>query len=236
MVNSRHPTFKDKPNFMSTTSAAGRKSLEQLIIKNIPRDALMACEDAYKSGDQKGRLYSAEFASGHRPSAAGQSKHFFINETFHEALQVHGADPTPLRGTRLVIGRFGVFNIARLNVPGHQWVNLRRSATRKKLAELNQNIEKKYVQGDLFAEAREVAEGTIFILGVMDGIDANGIAQLTQVNIALPATNMKSWLYLNTMTEFLTIYDQPSTAVQPDNAVPKLKTQPKKQTGNDQGN
>lgn len=221
---------------MITASPAGPKELEQLVIRNVPRDALMACEDAYYGGDEKGRMHSAVFSLGHRPSAAGQVKHFHTNEAFHEALQAHGGEPSSLRGTRLVIGRFGIFNIARLNVLGHKWVNLRRSATRKKLAELNQLIDRKYVQGDLFAGEREVTGGTIFILGVVDGIDANGIAQLTQVMVALPAPDMKSWLYLSTMTDFVKLYDQLNTAGQPDNALPKLKIQPKKQTDDDQGN
>lgn len=218
---------------MSTVSTSGLKELEQLIIKNVPRDALMACEDAYFGGDTKGRLHAAEFELGHRSSAAGQVKHFFTNEAFHEALQAHGAEPSPLRGTRLVVGRLGIFNIVRLNVPGHKWVSLRRSTTRKKLAELNEAIESKYVQGDLFAVAREVSGGTLFVLGVVDGLDANGIAQLTQVMVALPAPAMKSWLYISTMAEFLKLYDQTGAAVQPDKAVPTLKKQPKKKTGDD---
>lgn len=221
---------------MIAMPAEGRAELERLIVGNIPRDALMACEDAYYAGDAKGRAHSAAFELGHRPSAAGQVKHFFTNEAIYEAFEAHGAEPSPLKGTKLVVGRFGIFNVARLNVPGHKWVSLRRSATRKKLAELNQAIETKYVQGDLFAEAREVSAGTLFILGVVDGIDSNGIAQLTQVMVALPAPDMKSWLYISTMADFVKLYDQLDASVQPDNAIPKLKKQPKKQTGNDQGN
>jgi hypothetical protein len=221
---------------MSVTSSASRKELEQLILQNIPRDALMAFEDAYYSGDAKGRMQAANFADGHRPSAAGQVKHFCTNESFHEALEVHGAKPTKLRGTRLVVGQLGIFNIARLNVPGHKWVNLRRSAMRKKLAEVNLSIKEKYVQGDFFSKEHDVAAGTVFILGVVDGIDANGIAQLTQVMMALPAPDLKSWLYINTMSEFLKLYDQVNLTVQPDNAMPKLKKLPKEQTGDDQGN
>jgi hypothetical protein len=216
--------------------ATGLKELEQLIIHHIPRDVFMACEDAYQNGDLKGRAQSSTFAKGHRPSAAGHVKHFYLNEAFHEVLQAHGAEPTPLRGTRLVVGRLGIFNVARLNVPRHKWVNLRRSVSRKTLAELNHSIERKYVQGDLFNKSGEPTGGTIFILGVMGGIDANGIAQLTQVMLALPAPDMKSWLYMSTITDFLSLYDQADTVVQLDNALPTLKIQPKKQTGNDQGN
>ena len=221
---------------MSTSPVLGRKELEELIIENVPRDALMACEDAYFDGDTKGRQNAVAFASGHRPSAAGHVKHFFTNETFHDAFTAHGAEPTPVRGTKLVIGRFGIFNVARLNVPGHKWVDLKRSSTRKRLAELNATIEDKFVQGDLFSAHKSVAEGTIFICGVMDGRDENGLAQLTQVMIALPSPDMKSWLYIQPLTEFMRCYDRHIQSQQPDTAVPKLKTQPKKQTGNDQGN
>lgn len=212
------------------------KELERLITSQIPRDLFMACEDAYHNGDEKGRRLASSFGKGHRPSAAGHVKHFYINEAFHEALQVHGADPAPLRGTQLVIGRVGIFNIVRLNVPGHKWVNLRRSATRTALAELNDIIEQKYVQSDFFTIAGEPTGGTIFILGMMDGIDVNGVAQLTQVMLALPAPDMKSWLYTSTISNFVDLYDAEVPSVQLDNALPKLKIQPKKQTGNDQGN
>lgn len=233
---SRHPKAIYGVYCMATSPLAGLGSLEELIVKNVPRDALMACEDAYRNGDEKARMQASVFAQGHRPSAAGSVKHFYLNEAFHEALLAHGADPSPLCGTRLVVGRWGIFRVARLNVPGHQWVNLRRSATRKKLAEINLSIERKYVQLDLFTESSEATAGTIFILGVMDGIDANGVAQLTEVKLALPAPNMKSWLYMKSLTEFLNLYEQTNAVEQPDNALPKLKPQRKKQTGNDQGN
>lgn len=221
---------------MNAKSPSSLRELEQLIIEHIPRDVFMACEDAYFDGDETGRIQSAAFAKGHRPSAAGQIKHFRINEAFHEALDAQGAEPSPLKGTRLVIGRLGIFNIVRLNVPGHKWFSLRRSATRKELAELNDNIERKYVQSDMFADAANPTGGTIFILGVMDGMDENGIAQLTQVMVALPAPDMKSWLYKSTISDFVSLYDQADVAGQIDKAQPTLKTQPKKQTGNDQRN
>lgn len=219
-----------------TVSSAGKQKIETLVVSNVPRDALMACEDAYYDGDEKGRIRAAVFSPGHRPSAAGQVKHFHTNESFHEALKAHGGEPSPLCGTRLVVGRFGIFNVVRLNVAGHKWVNLRRSATRKKLAQLNQIIEQKYVQGDFFVSEREVNGGTIFILGVVDGVDSNGIAQLTQVMVALPAPNMESWLYMSTMADVLKLYDQVDTQGQVDNAQPKLKKQPKKQADDDKGN
>lgn len=222
---------------MPSLSKLGPPELEQLIKENIPRDAFMALDDAYKSGDQKCITHAPLFSQPHRSSGAGQNRHFFMNETFHEALTAQGAKPTPLSGTKLVIGKLGIFNIARLNVPGHKWVRLKSSKTRKQLAQLNIAIERTYVQGDLFDADKPVSAGTIFILGVMDGLDTGtGIAKLTQVMIALPAPDMESWLYIKPLTEFLKLYDLPENNNQQDGAVPTLKAQPKKQTGNDQGN
>jgi hypothetical protein len=219
----------------SLVSAGNNEPVELLIMKNIPRDALMACEDAYHSGDERGRKHASVFQTGHRPSASGQVKHFFCNETFYEALEVHGANPSPIKGTRLVIGKLGIFNIVRLNVPGHKWVNLKRSATRNRLAQLNYDIERRFVQGNLFdGPDGEAAQGTLFMLGVMDGVDENGLAQLTDVMVALPAPNLKAWLYVKSLTEFVKLYDL--APAQTDTAVPKLREQPKKQTGDDQGN
>lgn len=223
---------------MPSLSKLGPPELEKLIKENIPRDAFMALDDAYKSGDLKCITHAPLlFSQPHRPSGAGQIRHFFNNETFHEALSVHGASPTPLSGTRLVVGKLGIFNIARLNVPGHKWVRLKTSKSRKQLAQLNEAIENKYVQPGLFDTDRVVSTGTIFILGVMDGWNAGAkISALTQVMIALPAPNLESWLYIKPLNEFLKLYDLPENNNQQDGAVPTLKAQPKKQTGNDQGN
>ncbi len=209
--------------------------LERLIMENIPRDALMAFEDAYFSGDEKGRKRAADFDAGHRPSAAGHNKHFSINETFFDALLVQGAEPSPLKGTKLVVGRMGLFNIARLSVPGHQWANSGRSKTRKKLADQNYAIQNKYVQANLFGEQPVVIHGTIFIIGVMDGLDEDNMSQLTQVMLALPAPNMESWLYISTIADFLKLYDEVDAVAQVDDAKPTLKNITKKQNDNEQG-
>lgn len=207
-------------------------------MENIPRDAFMAFEDAYWAGDRKCIEHAPRlFEQSHRSSGAGQIRHLFFNENFRDALSVHDADPTPLSGTRLVVGKLGIFNIARLNVPGHKWAKLKNSKMRKQLAQLNTAIERCYIQGDLFDTGRQVSTGTIFIVGVMDGwIPDAKISALTQVMIALPAPDMESWLYYEPLQEFIKLYDLPETDAQPDGAVPKLKVLPKKQIGNDHGN
>ena len=223
---------------MITPPAVGIHDLEILIRDNIPRDALMALEDAHWAADKKCNQHASRLFDGsHRSTGAGYIRHLFNNENFHEVLTVLGANPPPLRGNRLVVGKIGIFNISRLNVPGHKWLKKKGSKTREILAQVNKVIERNYVHGDFFEESKPVAEGTVFILGLMDGwnIEAN-IPALTQVMIAVPSPDMESWLYIKPIKSFLKLYDLPENNKQRDGAVPKLKVQTKKQTGNDQGN
>lgn len=222
---------------MSSILSASQAQLEKLIVANIAKDAFMAFEDAYRDGDRRGREYGARFASGHRRSAGGQDKHFALNETMFVALEAHGANPTALRGNRVVVGRLGIFNVARLNVPGHKWVDLRRGKTRPQLAKVNTAMERRYVQSDLFAKQDgDISEATLFILGVMDGLDENGLSQLTTVMVALPAPDLRSWLYIKPLSNILALYDIPELVAQPDNAKPVLRSTPIRKTGDDKGN
>lgn len=204
-------------------------------MRDIPRDALMAFEDACFGGDHIGRMRSASYALDHRSRVAGQNKHFAMNEAFHEALAVHGGEPSSLSRSCPVIGRFGIFSIARLNLSGHEWSKLARAGvTRKRLAELNVLIRRKYVQPDLFVTGvEEVHQGAVFIVGLMDGLDANKIPQLTQVMIAVPDPDLKGFLYIKPLREFIQLYDQAQVVAPIDAAIPKLKVVPKKQTDND---
>lgn len=222
---------------MSLIRYEGLAQLEQLIVSNIPKDAFMALEDAYRDGDQRGRQIGALFSQGHRRSAGGQAKHFVTNETFFIAMEAHGANPTALRGNNVVVGKLGIFNIARLNVPAHKWVALNRGKTRPRLAKLNAAAELRYVQEDMFQKPeRDISEATLFIVGVMDGQDENGLAQLTQVLVAMPAPDLESWMYLEPLSKILALYEAPERVVQPDNVRPKLKSVPSKKTADDQGN
>jgi hypothetical protein len=222
---------------MSSIPFEGEVQLEKLIVANIPKDAFMALEDAYRDGDRKGREYGARFAPGHRRSASGQDKHFALNEAMFDALEAQGANPTPLRGNRVVVGRLGKFNVARLNVPGHKWVDLRRGKTRPQLAKINTAIERRYVQQDLFDSPEgEISEATLFIVGLMDGQDVNGLSQLTTVMVALPAPDLRSWLYFQPLSKILALYEDPAPVVQPDHAKPVLKSVHIKKTGDDQRN
>lgn len=61
---------------MILKAASGRSELERLIIQHIPRDAIMAFEDAYHNGDVKGRTHASAFAKATgllRPEALSTS-------------------------------------------------------------------------------------------------------------------------------------------------------------------
>ncbi|WP_343638679.1 hypothetical protein [Roseateles sp.] len=222
---------------MSQIPFKGQAEIERMLVENIPKDVFMALEDAYRDGDRRGRQEGAKFSAGHRRSAGGQAKHFALNEAFFVALEAHGGSPTPLCGNRVVVGRLGKCNISRLNVPDHKWADLRRGKTRRQLAKINTAVARRYVQGDMFALGDEpISESSVFILGVMDGQDENGMAQLTSVLVALPAPDLRSWLYKEPLAKVLALYDVPAPVVQPDNVKPVLKSTRIKKTGNDQGN
>lgn len=216
----------------------GPSEFEKLIVNNIPKDVFMALEDAYHDGDRKGRASGADFAKGHRASAVGSNRHFALNETFHTALTVHGGNPPPLKGNKVVIGRIGIFNIARLNVPNHKWVNLDRGKARPQLAAINVSLQQRYMQPDFFApQTGEVSNATLFILGMMDGLDSNGLTQLTTVLVAAPSPDLKSWLYIQPLQRIKALYEIPEQSKQPDNAKPVFKgVVRKKQSGDDQRN
>jgi hypothetical protein len=222
---------------MNAIPFKGQAEIERLLVENIPKDVFMSLEDAYRDGDRRGREHGARFSPGHRRSAGGHAKHFALNETFFVALEAHGANPTALCGNRVVVGRIGKCNLSRMNVPDHKWADLRRGKTRRLLAKINTAVARRCVQGDFFAVGEdEILESSVFILGVMDGQDENGMAQLTNVLVALPAPDLGSWLYKEPLAKVLALYDVPAPVVQPDNARPVLKSTLVKKTGNDQGN
>lgn len=220
---------------MTVHQAEAPTEFEKLILENVPKDVFMALDDAYRDGDEKGRTLGAAFAKGHQPTAVGMNKHLALQEAFHTVFTVHGGNPLPLKGNRVVTAQFGIVTLARLNVPGHKWVNWSRSKTRATLAEFNVAPERRFMQSDFFAQQPvDVSKVTLFVLGVMDGVDSNGLTQLTGVMIAAPAPDLSRWLYLKPLREVLGLYEIPAQLQQPDNVKPKLKKAHKKQSGDDQ--
>lgn len=210
--------------------------LDSLIVQNIPLDALRALADAYRAGNEKCLKTAKLFDKGHRSSGAGQNRHFFINEAFHDALAAHGANPTRLCGAKIVTGRFGVLNVARLNIAEHPWSRVKKSKTRKQLASINEVLERQLVQGDMFIEGEEVLkEGTVFIVGLMNGYDADaGISTLTGIRVAIPSADLDGWLYFKSLDEVLKLYtteEVPDLADLDRKAQPVLKKGLAKKTG-----
>ena len=101
--------------------------LEKLVVQNVSRDLILAGAEALEAGAIRAYKATVHLERGHRASGLGQMRHFCMNETFNTALTVAGAAPTPLVGNRLVVGRAGMFQIARLNVStANPWPRLRR--------------------------------------------------------------------------------------------------------------
>lgn len=206
-------------------------SIESLIVTNIPKDLLMAMEDALISGAGQGAIGASSLAKGHRAHAVGHMRHFRMNESFSDALLAAEANPTPISGNRLIVGRKGIFSVARFNVTSHLWSNAKRSKARRQLALFNRAIEP-LVYPDLFETYKPASMASIFAVAVFDRSLSSALAELIRVDIAVPRADMDGWLYRQPVSKTLELYETLETPVQPDNAHPVLKksiTLPKQQ-------
>lgn len=200
-----------------------KPTIESLIVANVPRDLLMAMEDALITGTQQGAQDAGTLCKGHIAHAVGQMRHFRMNEAFSDALNAADANPTPINGNRLVVGRIGIVSLARLNVSSHLWSNAKRSKARRQLAMLNRQIEQ-LVNPDLFDPCKPATVATVFAVAVFDRAVGNPLAELVRVDIAIPRADMDGWLYRQPVAKVIELYDVPATLTQPDNAIPVLKT------------
>lgn len=199
--------------------SAHKKPVVDLLVESLSRDMLMGIEEAFLIGAERGYAHAKGMNRGHLPNVLGQMRHFHMNETFWEALAAGGANPTPLKGNRVVVGRAGMFNLARFNVSAGLWNNSRRSQTRRALAEANRAIEQ-LVQPNLF-DATPVTQGTVFFVACFSGSLSVQPEAPQSVHLAVPDKNMKSWLFQEPISQFLErYYESPAQA---DNAMPKLK-------------
>ncbi|MEG6992879.1 hypothetical protein V1979_39035, partial [Pseudomonas aeruginosa] len=87
-------------------------------------------EDALNTGAMRGYASAKGMNKGHVKNAVGQMRHFHMNEAFNDALVAGNANPTPIRGNGLVVGRSGVIALSRFNISAGVWNNARRSITR----------------------------------------------------------------------------------------------------------
>ncbi len=199
-----------------------RESIPSLLVRDLPRDLVMAIEDALSSGAARafGAAHGTE--DGHLPNVVGQLRHFKMNEAFHRALAANHATPTPIRGNSLITGRVGMFTLGRFNIPAGSWINGRRSHTRQQMALANEALEP-LVQGGLFDPYRPPSEAVAFFVACFSGsLQVSPDAPLS-IHIAVPNRDMRGWLFREPLSAFLQRYEPASGEVQPDLVKPKLK-------------
>ena len=64
-----------------------QETIYDLLVRNIPRELVMALEEAKLVGAQRAYVAARGMDDGHLPSVVGQLRHFHMNELFHRALQ-----------------------------------------------------------------------------------------------------------------------------------------------------
>ncbi|WP_265655769.1 alpha/beta hydrolase [Verminephrobacter aporrectodeae] len=205
-----------------------QETIHDLLVKNVPREVVMGVEDALAVGAQRAYVAARGMDEGHLPHVVGQLRHFHMNEAFQRALAANGAEPSPIRGNRIVTGRTGVFTLARFNIPIGFWINGRRSRTRKQLSLANMAIEP-LIQSELFSGYRPPSDAVAFFVACFSG-DLNIQPESpVSIQIAIPDQHMRGWLFKEPLEAFAKRYDQMPVG-QNDLAVPKLK----KNIGNQQ--
>jgi hypothetical protein len=206
-----------------------RESIPDLLARNIPRDLVLAVEEALVVGAQRAYASAKGMDDGHLPHVVGQLRHFQMNESFHRALAMGDASPTAIRGNGVVSGRSGVFTLARFNIPEGFWVNGRRSQTRRQMSFANKAIEP-LVQPELFDQYTPPSEAVVFFVACFSGsLHVQPECPLS-VQLAVPDREMRGWLFRESVGAFLKRYEH-KPAMQDDLAKPTLKKI--KRLGND---
>ena len=209
-----------------------QETIHDLLVRNIPRELVMGLEEAKLIGAQRAYAAARGMDDGHRPSVVGQMRHFHMNETFHRALSVAGASPSPLRGNQIVTGRAGIFTLARFNTKYGVWNSGRRSETRKQMALANAAIEP-LVQPGLFADYVPPSDAVVFLVACFTGSLHAQPETPISIQIAVPDRRMDGWLFREPIDAFIKRYNQKPTAAQDDLAKPKLKKNIGKQQDKD---
>ncbi len=160
---------------------------------------------------------------GHLPHVVGQLRHFNMNETFHRALESGSANPTPIRGNGIIVGRAGVFTLSRFNTPEGVWINGRRSETRRQMSMANAAIEP-LVQPGLFSAYTPPSDAVAFFVSCFSGSMQIQPEAPVSVHIAVPDRLMRGWLFRERLDKFLERYEaKPIETAQHDLAMPRLK-------------
>lgn len=196
------------------------EKIAAMLVGNIGRDVVLAVEESLTAAAARGCAGATELELGHRAHAMGQLRHFHMNQAFCQALTLAGADPTPIRGNSIVVGRTGIFMLSRFNLSNGVWNNGRRSITRRQLSEANSAIELA-VRPDLFGTEEPVTKATAFFVASFSGSLSDRPEAPLSIDIAVPDKEMKSWLFRESVPAFLKRYD--AVPAQIDMAKPRLK-------------
>jgi hypothetical protein len=205
-----------------------KDTIPDLLVRNLPREIVMGIEEALVVGAQRAFGAARGMDDGHLPSVVGQLRHFHMNEAFQRALVVGDGAPSPIRGNAIVIGRTGVFTLARFNVKEGIWTSGRRSQTRKQMSMVNQAIEP-LVQPELFSDYVPPSDAVAFFVACFSGSLHIQPESPVSIQIAVPDRNMQGWLFREPIEAFLKRYDQKPAMMQDDLALPKLKKNISKQ-------
>ncbi len=198
-----------------------KDSIPNLLLHNIPREVVMAVEEALTVGAQRAYAAAHGMDEGHLPHVVGHLRHFHMNESFHRAMTVGNASPSAIRGNGIVTGRAGIFTLSRFNIPAGFWINGRRSNTRRQMSAANKAIEP-LVQPELFNDYQTPSEAVAFFVACFSGTLQNHPEAPVSIQIAVPNRDMRGWLFREDVGVFLKRYEQPITT-QDDHAIPKLK-------------
>lgn len=210
-------------------TATLRETVPDLLVRNIPRELVMAVEEALVVSAQRAHAAAKGMDEGHLPHVVGQLRHFHMNEAFHRALAMGDASPTGIRGNGIVSGRSGVFTLARFNIPEGFWINGRRSQTRRQMSFANKAIEP-LVQPELFDQYASPSEAVAFFVACFSGSVHVQPESPLVVQIAVPDRDMRGWLFRESVGTFLQRYEHKPMS-QDDLAKPMLKKL--KKQGND---
>jgi hypothetical protein len=201
------------------------KEIANLLVTNIPQDLLLAIQEALIVGAERAYNGTKQLDKGHVKNARGQMRHFEQNQAFHSALLTHGIDVSELSGNKIVVGRIGIWNIARGTANDDNWHSLKRSKSRQLLAQKNAFMEN-LVYGNLFDE-ESPKEGTVFFISSFSKNADSQLERPISIQIAVCDKFMNNWLFIESIEKFIERYNfeqiiQPQE--QKDLATPALKS------------
>jgi hypothetical protein len=197
------------------------KPIPELLLKNIPRELILAVEEGLEAGAVRAYTAAKNSHEGHIRNVLGQARHFWMNEAYSQSLESVGASPSPIKGNSIVIGSAGIVRLGRFNTLSGPWNSIKRTASRRIMAQANLAIEP-LAQPNLFDMNLPVVSVTAFFVAVFSGSLQHSPERPISIDIAVPDSSMRDWLFREPIFQFLARYNQSNA--QRDGAVPQLKT------------